>query len=341
MITPPYLKPGDKVTIVATARKVTPSEMEAAINTFRTWGLQVVTGPHLFGVNNQYSGTDNERAADLQMMLDDKEIKAIFCARGGYGTVRIVDQLNFSTFEQHPKWIVGYSDITVLHSHINTQLGIETLHAIMPINFPEEGTQAAIESLRKALFGENLEYQANSHSLNKPGNVTGVLTGGNLSILYSLTGSASDIQTEDKILFIEDLDEYLYHIDRMMMNLKRSGKLSGIKGLIVGGMTKMNDNTVPFGKQAEQIISDYAQEAGIPVCFNFPAGHFADNRALIMGREVQLHIDNSGVSLQLLPAGETAKQGKLLRKILKPAFFFLGFFVFIYLVLYLIRMFVK
>jgi len=341
MITPPYLKSGDKIAIIATARKVSPAEMDDAISTFRSWGLQVVAGPHLFGERNQYSGTDEERASDLQMMLDDKEIKAIICARGGYGTVRIIDSLDFSIFEQRPKWIVGYSDITVLHSHIQTQFGIETLHATMPINFPDEGTAAAIESLRKALFGESLEYNIGSYPSNKTGNVSGVLSGGNLSILYSLTGTPSDIQTQDKILFIEDLDEYLYHIDRMMMNLKRSGKLSGIKGLIVGGLTKMNDNTVPFGKQAEQIIAEYAQDAGIPVCFNFPAGHIADNRALILGREVQLNITPNDVSVQFLPSGETAEKGSMFRKILKPAIFFLGFFAFIYLILYLIRLFLK
>jgi muramoyltetrapeptide carboxypeptidase len=211
----------------------------------------------------------------------------------------------------------------------------------MPINFRDEGTQTAIESLRKILFGEILEYQIASHVLNIPGSVSGVLTGGNLSILYSLTGSASDIQTEDKILFIEDVDEYLYHIDRMMMNLKRSGKLSGIKGLIVGGLTKMNDNTVPFGKLAEQIIYQYAQEAGIPVCFNFPAGHIADNRALILGREVELNIDQNGVSLKFLPAAETTESKISLRKFMKPALYFLGFFGFIYLILYLIRMVLK
>lgn len=341
MITPPYLKSGDKVAIVATARKVSPAEMDFAISTLRSWGLQVVTGPHLFGENNQYSGTDEERTSDLQMMLDDIEIKAVICARGGYGTVRIIDSLNFSTFEQHTKWIVGYSDITVLHSHIQTQFGIETLHATMPINFPDEGTEAASESLRKALFGEALEYNIGSHPLNKHGNVSGALTGGNLSIIYTLSGTPSDIQTEDRILFIEDLDEYLYHVDRMMMNLKRSGKLTGIKGLVVGGLIKMNDNTVPFGKQAEQIISEYAQEAGIPVCFNFPAGHIADNRALIMGREARLDIDKKGVMLQFLPSGETAKTAKTFRKILKPALFFLGFFVFIYVILYFIRLFIK
>jgi muramoyltetrapeptide carboxypeptidase len=341
MICPPYLKSGDKIAIVATARKVSPSEMEVAVNAFRSWGLQVITGPHLFGANNQYSGTDEERAADFQMMLDDTEIKAIVCARGGYGTVRIIDMLDFSTFERHPKWIVGYSDATVLHSHIQTQFGIETLHAAMPINFTDNGSEAAIESLRKALFGEPLEYSINPHRYNKQGNVTGMLTGGNLSILYSLTGSVSDILTEDKILFIEDLDEYLYHIDRMMMNLKRSGKLSGIKGLIVGGLTKMNDNTVPFGKDAEQIIAEYAKEAGIPVCFDFPAGHIADNHALILGREVGLHVSTAGVSVQFLSSTDKSKPGNIFHKIMKPAVYFLGFFIFIYVILYLIRLFVK
>ncbi|MEI8046168.1 MAG: LD-carboxypeptidase [Bacteroidota bacterium] len=341
MITPPCLKAGDKIAIVATARKVSPSEMEVAINTLRSWGLLVVTGQHLFGESDQFSGTDEDRAADLQTMLDDPEIKAVFCARGGYGTARIIDKLNFSTYEQQPKWIVGYSDITVLHSHIHTHFGIETLHAIMPINFKDEGVENAIESLRKALFGEPLEYFFPAHSLNRPGNVSGLLTGGNLSLLYALIGTDSDIQTDNKILFIEDLDEYLYHIDRMMLSLKHSGKLSGLKGILVGGLTKMNDNAIPFGKQAEQIIAGYAQEAGIPVCFNFPAGHIADNRALILGREVQLNIGTDGVSLQFMTAGETARVRAAFKKIAKPAIFFLGFFAFIYLALYLIKLFVK
>ncbi|MEI6060072.1 MAG: LD-carboxypeptidase [Bacteroidota bacterium] len=338
MICPPYLKPGDKIALVATARKVSPVEMDKAIRVFQSWGLQVVTGPHLFGEKDQYSGTDEERAADLQMMLDDSEVRAIICARGGYGTVRIIDNIDFSAFQQHPKWIVGYSDITVLHSHIHTRFGIETLHATMPVNFADEGSAEAIDSLRKALFGEPLEYVTGTHTLNRAGEISGILTGGNLSILYSLLGSPSDIQTEDKILFIEDLDEYLYHVDRMMMNLKRNGKLSGVKALVVGGMNKMNDNTIPFGRQAGQIIAEYAEQAGIPLCFNFPAGHIADNRALILGREVRLVINDAGVTLRFLPADEIGKTGNIFRKMLKPAAFFLGLFAFIYTVLYLIRL---
>lgn len=341
MITPPYLTAGDKVAIVAPARKVTPLEMDKAISTLRSWGLQVVTGTHLFGAYNQFSGSDNERAEDFQLMLDNQEIKAIFCARGGYGTMRIIDKLNFTQFEQYPKWIVGYSDITVLHSHIQVQHGIETLHAIMPINFADEGNELALESLRKALFGESLTYNFEGHKLNKTGSINGILTGGNLSILYALAGSASDVQTDEKILFIEDLDEYLYHIDRMMMNLKRSGKLSRLKGIIVGGMTKMNDNAIPFGRTAQQIVAEYAQEAGIPICFNFPAGHMNDNRALLMGREIQLTIEDTNVCVEFLFSNENAKRGSLLSKLLKPSVYFLGLFAFIYIMLYLIRKFIK
>ena len=341
MISPPFLKPGDKIAIVAPARKISAAEVDLAIKTFQQWGLKVVNGQHLFGEENQFSGSDEERTSDFQAMLDDIEIKAIVCARGGYGTVRIIDKLNFNFFEQHPKWVVGYSDITVLHSHIQTQFGIETIHAIMPINFPDEGADYSIESLRKALFGEVLEYKNTSNILNVCGNTAGKLCGGNLSIIYALNGTPSDLQTDDKILFIEDVDEYLYHLDRIMMNLKRSGKLDKIKGLIVGGLTKMNDNAVGFGKQAEEIIAGYVSDKGIPVCFDFPAGHCAKNSALILGREVSLSVDNKGVSLLFLSVGETATSGSTVRRMLKSALYFLGFFVFIYAVLALIMVFVK
>ncbi len=298
MITPPYLIKGDKVAIVAPARKVSLSEMEVAVHTFGSWELTVVTSSHLFGDFHQYSGTDQERTADMQDMLDDKDIRAIICARGGYGTVRIIDNLDFSTFVKYPKWIVGYSDITVLHSHIHSQYGIETIHGTMPVNFAEEGSDFAIETLRKALFGQNLEYHIAPHPLNRKGLTSGILTGGNLSILYSLIGSPSDISTEDKILFIEDIDEYLYHLDRMMMNMKRSGKLSGLNGIIVGSLTKMNDNTIPFGKKAEEILAEYCHIEGIPVCFNFPAGHLLKNHALILGQTLDLYVGTEQVVLR-------------------------------------------
>ncbi|MCK6650038.1 MAG: LD-carboxypeptidase, partial [Bacteroidia bacterium] len=222
-------------------------------------------------------------------MLDDTSIKAVISARGGYGTVRIIDKLNFSTFKKHPKWIIGYSDITVLHSHIHN-MGIQTLHATMPINF--KVNEEATETLRKSLFGEKIHYSFEPHALNKNGKAEGILVGGNLSLLYALCGSNSDIDTKGKILFIEDLDEYLYHIDRMMMNLKRSGKLSGLTGLIVGGMSDMKDNAVPFGKTAEAIILDAVKEYNYPVCFHFPCGHIDRNLAIILGKKVELTLEN-------------------------------------------------
>ncbi|MFZ4707850.1 MAG: S66 peptidase family protein [Bacteroidales bacterium] len=294
MITPPFLKSGDKVAIVATARKVSYAEMEAAISRLKSWGLSVVTGNHLTSDNNQFAGTDNERTTDMQQMLDDPDVKAIFCARGGYGSVRIIDQLDFTGFIATPKWIVGYSDITVFHSHINRNFRVETLHGPMPINFPAYGKEnPSTESLRKVLFGEEIKCTVPGHKLNRKGSAQAELIGGNLSILYSLSATPSDIETHGKILFIEDVDEYLYHIDRMMMNLKRSGKLGHLAGLIVGGMTKMNDNAIPYGKTAEEIISDAVAEYSYPVCFNFPAGHQDQNFALIIGRVVKLTVNSN------------------------------------------------
>ena len=229
-------------------------------------------------------------------MIDDDSIKAILCARGGYGTVQIIDNIDFSKLKNNPKWIVGYSDVTVLHSHLH-QLGITSLHATMPINF-EKNTPKALESLKSALFGLGNLTEINHHHFNRFGKVEGEIVGGNLSILYSLLGSDSDINTDGKILFIEDLDDYLYHIDRIMMNLKRNGKLKNLKALIIGGMSDMNDNTIPFGKTAEEIILEYIKEFDFPVCFNFPAGHLDDNRTLVFGKECTLEINENGVILK-------------------------------------------
>jgi muramoyltetrapeptide carboxypeptidase len=302
MICPPSLKPGNKVGIIAPARKVSFKELEPAIKVFNSWGLETILSPHLLGSCNQYSGTDEERTADLQAMLDHPEIRAIFCARGGYGTLRIIDQLDFSKFCKKPKWIVGFSDITVLHAHIQQNFSIETLHAMMPLNIISgkkmQKRMLALESLRCALFGQKLKYNTEPHPLNLKGSAEGILIGGNLSLLYAISGSISEPDTRDKILFIEDLDEYLYHIDRMMMNLKRSGKLSHIKGMIVGGMTEMKDNKIPFGKTAEEIISEEVKDFDFPVCFNFPAGHMDDNRALILGRNVKLKVNKKETVLE-------------------------------------------
>ena len=287
MTIPSYLKKGDKIGIVACARKISKEELQPAIDILKGWGLEVVLSKNLFNSYHQFSGTDEQRTEDLQTMLDDTSVKAVISARGGYGTVRIIDNLDFTTFKKNSKWIVGYSDITVLHSHIHN-FGIETIHAPMPVNF--EKNEEAAETLRKTLFGETINYEFQSHSLNRKGIAEGLLVGGNLSLLYALTGSVSDINTKGKILFIEDLDEYLYHVDRMMMNLKRSGKLNELGGLIVGGMTDMKDNAVPYGKSAEEIILDAVKEYNYPVCFNFPAGHIERNLALYFGRNCALNV---------------------------------------------------
>ena len=271
-------------------------ELNPSIKLLEEWGLKVVFGKNLFEEDNQFSGTVSQRSSDLQSMIDDDSIKAILCARGGYGTVQIIDKVDFSHLIKNPKWIVGYSDVTVLHSHLH-QLGVASLHATMPINF-EKNTPKALESLKSALFGLGNLNETNHHHFNRFGKVEGEIVGGNLSILYSLLGSGSDINTDGKILFIEDLDEYLYHIDRMMMNLKRNGKLNNLKALIIGGMSDMNDNTIPFGKTAEEIILEYIKEFDFPVCFNFPAGHLDDNRTLVFGKECTLEINENGVILK-------------------------------------------
>jgi len=291
MKSPPKLKEGDAIAIVAPSRKIRISEIDLAIKVLEKWGFQVVLQPNIFSEDNQFAGNDEQRRKSFQSALDDKKIKAILCARGGYGAVRIIDSLNFDNFLLYPKWIIGYSDITVFHSHIHSNFNIETIHATMPINITKYGDENnSLISLKKAMMGERLSYNFESHSLNRNGEAEGILVGGNLSIIYSLIGSLSDIDTKDKILFIEDLDEYLYHIERMLISLKRSGKLEKLSGLIVGSMTNMKDNTIPFGKTAEEIIKDIVKDYDYPVCFNFPAGHIEDNRALILGRKCKLKV---------------------------------------------------
>ncbi|GGX12357.1 S66 peptidase family protein [Aquimarina muelleri] len=298
MATPDFVKKEDKIAIVSTARKVDFKEINDAIHILKSWGLEPVIGSTIGKENNQFAGSDQERAYDFQKMLEDKEIKAIWCARGGYGTVRIIDKVDFSTFIKTPKWIIGYSDITVLHSHIHN-FGIATIHAPMPIDI-HKSTIPSINSLKKTLFGKKMKYSVPSSKKNIQGKCKGQLVGGNLSILYSLCGSASSIDTSGKILCIEDLDEYLYHIDRMLQNLKRNGYFDKLSGLIVGGMTKMHDNNIPFGKKYKRIILDIVKEYDFPVAFNFPMGHLEDNRALMLGAEVSLQIDKTEVVLEYI-----------------------------------------
>ena len=287
MITPPHLNKDDKVAIVAPAGKTDKTVIDFAKKKLESWGLNVVLGEHLFNQHFQYAGTDEERLSDFQKALDDESVKAILCARGGYGLIRIVDQLDFTKFQVNPKWIIGFSDITILHSFIHTNFEIETLHGPMTSGLNEVDSA---ETLRKGLFGEVLNYELETHPLSKHGNTNGTLTGGNLAILCSLLGSDSDIDTKGKILFIEDVGEYLYRIDRMMWTLKRSRKLDQIAGLIVGDFNEMKDNDEPFGKSAYEIIAKAVKEYDYPVCFGFPAGHQKDNKSLILGRRVNLSI---------------------------------------------------
>ncbi|MCF8331662.1 MAG: LD-carboxypeptidase [Bacteroidales bacterium] len=297
LVTPPVLKKGDKIGLISTARKINEQELNAAVSVFEGWGLSVEKGKNIHASWNQFAGTDSQRLEDLQYMLDNPEIKAVVCARGGYGTARIIDPVDFSRFRTSPKWIVGYSDVTALHSHIQTNFGIETLHAVMPLNFPQDQSMNdSVLSLKKALFEGHLEYKINNYEVfhdNDFGKIEGILTGGNLSMLYSLIGSDSDIATNDKVLFIEELDEYLYHVDRMMLNLKRSGKLSKIQALMVGWMNDMNDNSVPFGQTAKEIIKSNMADIPVPVVFGIPAGHQEPNLALILGRKIRIISDKA------------------------------------------------
>lgn len=297
MPVPPPLQPGDAVALLSTARKINPPDLAPAITLLQSWGLTVEQGKTLQLEHHQFAGTAPQRLADLQQVLDNPAIKAIFCARGGYGTAQIIDQLNFTQFARYPKWIVGFSDITVLHSHLHTTLGTATLHATMPINYPQNTTQA-LQTLHHALFSHTPpNYHFAAHPQNQTGAAQGILVGGNLSLIYALIGTPSDLNTAGKILFIEDLDEYLYHIDRMMNALLRSGKLHRLAGLLIGGMTDMKDNPIPFGENAEQIIARYAQPFNFPVAFGFPAGHTPDNRALVMGIPARLQVQQTGCSL--------------------------------------------
>ncbi len=292
---PPYLQKGDTVAILATARKNIDDNLKPAIDLLHSWGLKVVIGKTIGLDDNQLAGTDMQRAEDFQHQMDDPNIKAIWCVRGGYGTVRMIDLLDFTQFKKNPKWIIGFSDVTVIHSYLN-QLNIASIHGAMPVTVAKASPET-IESLRKALFGESLNYEMPFDAANRLGNAKGEIVGGNLSILYSLMGSKTQIDCKGKILFIEDIDEYLYHIDRMMMSLKRCGCFDDLSALIVGGMTKMRDNDIPWGKNANQIIEDVTKGYSFPVLYNFPAGHFHDNRALIFSKKVTLELNTKTSTL--------------------------------------------
>ncbi len=301
MILPPALHPGDTIAIVPTARAITVEELRDGIALAESRGLRVKLGAGIGRKHFQQAGTAEERAADLQTALDDPSVRAIWCARGGYGTVHLLDHLDLSALRRDPKWIVGFSDITVLHNALHN-IGIASLHAQMPFNIGAK-TDGTRETLRAALFGGAFHVEAQgSWSAARVGECEGLLIGGNLSLLYALRGTPFDIDPRGKILFIEDLDELLYHVDRMVQNLRLAGWFKDLAGLIVGGMSDMRDKNPddPFGSTAERIIADALGDTGYPVCFGFPAGHIDDNRALIFGQKAKLSVTAEGASIAYL-----------------------------------------
>lgn len=295
MTFPPFLSPGDRILIVSPGKAIESSHIEYAKQYFGSLGFVVEVGKHALGSFNYFSGTDQERLDDFQWALDHPDAKAIVCARGGYGCVRIVGKLRWANFLRHPKWIAGFSDVTVLHAQAQ-RYGIASLHSTMPLNF-RENTPEALNSLVDALTGKQLAYNWKSNDFNKPGEAEGMLVGGNLSILYSLLATPQAAQFDGSILFIEDVGEQLYHLDRMLHAFSLSGKLDKISGLIVGGMTDMRDTSTPSGFKMEQIIRDHLSYSKIPVAFDSPVGHIEDNRTFICGSTARLAISNTGVTL--------------------------------------------
>ena len=291
MITPEYLKPGDKVGLVAPARSVSPDQMEAFLELMKSWELEVIPGQHLYDVHHIFAGREFFRTDDLQTMLDHRQVKAVFCARGGYGTLQIIDNVCWEGLMKYPKWVVGFSDITVLHGQLHNRCQMKSIHAPMPFNFYlNKLTSESIESLKGALFGPPVSYTWENRPFTRSGKARGMLVGGNLSLLFAMQGSSSEFPLEDKILFIEDVDEYLYHLERMLISLKRSGRLSRLAGLVVGGMTELKDNPVPFGKSIEEIIYGVTDHVSYPVALGLPAGHGDENRALVLGATVELEV---------------------------------------------------
>jgi muramoyltetrapeptide carboxypeptidase len=298
-IIPPYLEKGDTIGIVCPAGYLPKEKAETCMRVLKEWGFKVKVGSTLGKQSGYFSGTDDERLADLQQMLDDKSVKAILCGRGGYGVGRIIDRLSFKNFKKHPKWIIGYSDITVLHSHIFTRLKVASLHSPMAAAFNDsEYKNEYIQSLHKVLIGEKPKYVCEVSPFNNNGDATGKLIGGNLSLLAHLIGTASDIDTKGRILFLEDVGEYIYNTDRMLHQLKRNGKFEELNGLIIGSFSEMKDTVIPFGKEIYEVIFEVIKEYNYPVCFNFPVGHTRENYVLKVGAEYKLHVGKKVVTLE-------------------------------------------
>jgi muramoyltetrapeptide carboxypeptidase len=304
-ILPRYLKPGDTIGITCPAGFITLPEIQPAMIQMVEWGFNIKVGDTVGKKDFTFGGTDEERARDFQQMIDDPTVKAIMCARGGYGFVRIIDKLNFTKLQTHPKWIIGFSDITVLHCHLNRNYGIASIHSKMCNSFPDDWNKAepiqidTILSIKQALTGQKMKYTAPVNPLNKPGRAEGTLIGGNLKIIETLAGTKSDLRTTNKILFVEDTGEYLYSIDRMFWNLKRTGKLEKLAGLIVGGFkVKPDDPGEEFGRSVQDIVLDRVKEYKYPVCFDFPVGHQRNNYALKCGVIHRLAVSNEDVMLR-------------------------------------------
>lgn len=299
MSTPQSLQKGDKIAIICPASYIS-VDLTKAYDVLKNWGLDPVIYPSVTAQHNQFAGTDEQRIQDFQEALDNPEIKAIIAGRGGYGCVRIIDSIDFSTFQKNPKWIVGFSDITAIHSHIQNQFQIPTIHGQMVKSFLET-TEESLESLYNALFGKSVDitYTQSTYP-NRDGKGKGILTGGNLALLQSVLASPSDVNFDAKILFIEDVGESHYNIDRMLWTLKRSSKLNKLQGLIVGGFTELRDSDPAFGQSFQDIIMDKVREFDYPVAFDFPAGHIEDNRALVFGQKVELKVQDKQVKLTYL-----------------------------------------
>jgi muramoyltetrapeptide carboxypeptidase len=293
-VRPAFLKAGDTVGICAPARRVSSDDIRPAMQIIASWGLRVRLGDNLFAGRSMLAGDDEQRAADLQALIDAPDVGAILFARGGYGCARLLQKVDFAGLRKNPKWLAGYSDITAFHLALY-RLGVESLHAAMPFKFSDA---ASVDSLHAALFGRDVSRELAPHPLNVKGKAAGRLTGGNLSIIYSLQATPCELLPDGVVLFIEDVDEYLYHVDRMMLNLALSGKLSKLKALLVGGMTEMKDSVGGYGKSAYEIISEHARPLNIPVAFGFPAGHQDPNVALCMGREVLLEVTDERATVK-------------------------------------------
>jgi muramoyltetrapeptide carboxypeptidase len=298
---PPSLKPGDRVGICSPARKITPEEMAPALASLQAWGLEPVLAPHVYAVRDQYAGTDAERLGDLQAMLDATDIQAILFSRGGYGCLRIVDGLDWRQFLRHPKWLIGFSDITTFTMAAYLK-GVATIHGPMCVSWNgKTGDAASIEHLHQLIFGNLSTYihaPADADAL-RTGKGTGRLVGGNLSMLSQLLGTATDFETNGCILFLEDVDEYLYHIDRMMVHLRRAGKLAKLAGLVIGGFSDIKDNETPFGKSVAEIVHDAVRDTDYPICFDFPTGHWPRNYPLVHGAMATLSVSHSMVELKM------------------------------------------